>query len=138
MSNVSYRKDNLTTTTCLAGFFYKNNYIIILLQSTMIYILVNKKINNETLNSFNILYNNFIQCPFILVFRIIFYLYFLIIKYNHLPINYLHCFVNCYWIIIVMSSFNLWQKLDFDFLGFIEPSNPITLVTVVPVNYANQ
>jgi len=85
------------------GFFDKNNCIITLLLSTIIYILVNKKINSETLVSFNILYNNFIQCLFIVVFRIIFYLYFLLIKYNHLPINYLHCFVNCYLVITITT-----------------------------------
>jgi len=83
MSNVSYEKDNLIPTTCL----------------------VNKKINSETLVSFNILYNNFIQCLFILLFGIIFYLYFLLIKYNHLPLNYLHCFVNCY-LVITMTTIN--------------------------------
>jgi len=33
---------------------------------------------------------------------IIFYLYFLVIKYNHLPINYFHYFVNCYFFIIII------------------------------------
>ena len=51
------KKSIIPPIACLESFFGNDNYIITLLQSTMILVLVNnKKINNETLISFSILY----------------------------------------------------------------------------------